>query len=562
MLSLFLLHIFTTILSLFSGFLFYYFISKDQRTGIGYKPVIFYLITGIIGLTILPQIIVLFAPINGYFQAIFLLLIITLSLLLRTSLIAFARHLFNEIKKQSALAIVTFFTVWILVLLLNAGPTQMDDTESYHLQIIKWIKEYGTVPGLVHLHERFAFNSSWFSTIGLFDVPVNHLNFYSALNGSLSLWLAGYFIWLLSSKGNGLFFTGLLLSLVALFSWPLIRGNATNTNYDYVTAIVIFILFIETVRNPAGIKKNILSAEWLIWPAYLFTVRITNFPILLLSAFAFISLLKQKEYNKLFTYTLISLALIIPFLVRNIMLSGYLFYPSLSFDWFSPDWKADPEKTKELLRFIKYFNRVSTGVWPLEKTESLGFFQWVKAWIQYMYTYDKIIFIPGIAGLLIFPLVMKKIIYFFPAPVRFFIGVAALQIIIWFFIAPDPRFIYGCLLIGVSILAISLMQILHLSTFSRLPVISLFFVFITTTGFTVSKMINTKNFPDWLYPYSLPSPPVQTISIDNIQLYIPEKILNNWNSRCYDTKLPCLYEVDPRLQARGTTVRDGFRLKN
>jgi hypothetical protein len=184
----------------------------------------------------------------------------------------------------------------------------------------------------------------------------------------LSLWLAGYFIGFFKGKGNSLFFTGLLLFLVALLSWPLIRGNATNTNYDYIAAVVVFILFIETVRNPGAIKKNILTAEWLIWPAYLFTVRITNFPLLLLSVFALFSLLKQKEYTKILTYTLISLALIVPFLARNIILSGYMFYPSLSFDWFTPDWKADPGKTKELLRFIKYFNRVKTGIWPLEKT--------------------------------------------------------------------------------------------------------------------------------------------------------------------------------------------------
>jgi hypothetical protein len=43
-------------------------------------------------------------------------------------------------------------------------------------------------------------------------------------------------------------------------------------------------------------------------------------------------------------------------------------------------------------------------------------------------------------------------------------------------------------------------------------------------------------------------------------LHIPEKILNNWNPRCYDIALPCLYQVDPRLRARGKTVKEGFKL--
>ena len=37
-------------------------------------------------------------------------------------------------------------------------------------------------------------------------------------------------------------------------------------------------------------KENFPSIEWLIWPAYLFTVRVINFPLLLLS---FIGLIKR-----------------------------------------------------------------------------------------------------------------------------------------------------------------------------------------------------------------------------------------------------------------------------
>ena len=561
MLSLFLLHIFITALSLFSGFLFYHYSIRNNKTTNEYRPVLFYLITGLIAITLVLQLIVLFAPINGNVQVLLLILFFLLCIITRGPLVTFTRFIRNEISNQPSLAIITFFIAWFLLLLINAGPTQMDDTESYHLQSIKWIKEYGSVPGLVHLHQRFAFNSSWFSTIAFFDVPAGHLNYYTALNGTLSLWLTGYFLRLLGKKNNNLFIIGLFLLLIGLFSWPLIRGNATNTNYDYITTAIILILFLETARTSHLTGKIVLTPEWLIWPAYLITVRITNAPFLLLTAFAFINVLKQKEYRSLLTCGLVCLLLTVPFFARNVILSGYLFYPSLSFDWFTVDWKADPEKTKELLRFIKYFNRVNTGIWPLEKTESLDFFQWIKAWFHYMFSFDKLIFIPGISGLLLFPFMIKKISWFQSAQVKLFIAAIVLQIITWFMIAPDPRFIYGCLLTGIVILAVSIVHFLPdqflLRMFSPLPVS----VLIITAGFAVSKITTTKSFPGWIYPYSLPTPPLQTISMGNIELYIPEKILDNWNPRCYDTKLPCLYEIEPGLQPRGATIADGFRIK-
>ena len=43
-----------------------------------------------------------------------------------------------------------------MVLTLNAGPTVMDDTDSYHIQMVKWIQEFGSVPGIANLHLRFG----------------------------------------------------------------------------------------------------------------------------------------------------------------------------------------------------------------------------------------------------------------------------------------------------------------------------------------------------------------------------------------------------------------------
>ncbi len=159
MLSLLFYQIIITLICLWSGVLFYKFFPEKNES----RPIIYYLVSGLILLTSLTQIIVLFFPITIYTKFGILGLLILLSIIKRKSI----KFFIPKIKVSAFL--ILFFIVWAIILLINAGPTMMDDTESYHIQSIKWIQEYGSVPGIVNLHVRFGFNSSWFSSVALFS---------------------------------------------------------------------------------------------------------------------------------------------------------------------------------------------------------------------------------------------------------------------------------------------------------------------------------------------------------------------------------------------------------
>ena len=64
-----------------------------------------------------------------------------------------------------------------------------------------------------------------------------------------------------------------------------------------------------------------------------------------------------------------------------------------------------------------------------------------------------------------------------------------------------------------------------------------------------------------LLPHALPEPPVTIVNLNGVDLKIPKRINNNWNARCYDTELPCLYELNPKLRSRGTSIKDGFSIR-
>ena len=549
MLSLLFYQIIITLTCLWSGILFYKFFPTKNES----RPIIYYLLSGLILLTSLTQVIALFFPISFYTKSGIVGLLILLSIIKRKNTNFFIP------KMKVSTYLILFFISWVIILLINAGPTMMDDTESYHIQSIKWIQEYGSVPGLVNLHERFGLNSSWFSSVALFSFSSKTTGGFTVMNSVISVWLCYWFIEKFNQfkKEHNVQAAFAILSvfILSLVIWPLIRGNAATTNYDFITTSIVLIFFTEVFFS----EKISPSIDWIIWPAYLFTVRQINFPCLLLSLFAFIFFIRQKQTRQLPLAVAYCLLLIVPFLIRSIIIAGYPFYPATYFDFTNVNWKPDPQITERFLEFVKYYNRVSTTYFDIEQTKALGS-AWVPAWFQHLFPFDKILVLAGFTGILFtgIKLRIQKNNY----SKLIITGIMILWLISWFIIAPDPRFVYGILLFGTFLL------VYHLISFIKNPrsiQLSLNALTILVIGglsyYLVSKPLKQTEYRNWISPLQLPQPPVKEFVIDGTIFRIPESINNNWNIRCYGTQLPCLYQIDPRLKMRGKNISNGFHLE-
>ena len=64
-------------------------------------------------------------------------------------------------------------SVWGIVIILFSYGTSRGylhyDTSLYHAQSIRWIEEYGVVPGLASLQLRYGYNSSAFAMTALYS---------------------------------------------------------------------------------------------------------------------------------------------------------------------------------------------------------------------------------------------------------------------------------------------------------------------------------------------------------------------------------------------------------
>ncbi len=592
MLYLLVLYAFTTVFCLWGGLIFYsifHFFKKTSSDISFQQPVFCYLLSGLILVTALGQWIVLFLPLNFYSLLGFVTPLFTiLSILLRRPLAAGCK------KVLTRTSVPPFFLPCLLifglmVLALNAGPTIMDDTDSYHIQMIKWAQEYGTVPGIANLHFRFGYNSSWFLSVALFLPPIKGLNGYLALNGLISCWLCYYLLQKIFSvfsnstanlRANS-FFAAAILLILCLVAWPMIRGNAATANYDFISTCCLIALFMETgtavwpSSSPASAAKSSSSPgtaarpssspgtsakapsspgpEWLVWPFYLSTVKLINSVLLL---FCLLWLIRSFNKQTLLTFLATASFILAPFYARNVLLSGYLLYPWYRPDFFSFDWKVSRSLVIEQLNFIKYFNR-SNG--DLQKVIGLPFPKWLPIWHHNLVPYNKIITDASI-GCWLLVLVRWKKLSGFSATYRLCLLTLFVVLVAWLMTAPDPRFVYGALLAGIFVFILTLPSLTAVANSRRLIAIFLVLLSGALLIYTTRKMIAHPEYRNWIKPLPLPVPPTQKIRIDGIELQIPDKILDNWNPRCYDTELPCLYWVNPYLRARGHTIRDGFRV--
>src|SRR5262249_38120630 len=110
-------------------------------------------------------------PIDGYAMlSVFILAIVGAAFSVRL-FIGLFRYTFRRSPRFSVLTTAIATCLLLLLVAYNSLlPISWHDTHSYHLNAVKWASTYPAVPGLVNLHARLAYNSSFHLFAALTDV--------------------------------------------------------------------------------------------------------------------------------------------------------------------------------------------------------------------------------------------------------------------------------------------------------------------------------------------------------------------------------------------------------
>lgn len=216
------------------------------------------------------------------------------------------------------------------------------DSDLYHGQSIRWIEEYGIVPGLGNLHERFAYNSSFFALSALYSMKFMLGDSMHTMNGFLALLLSVTCLPIVKSFKNKAFSLSDFARVGAVYYLTVIIDEVVAPASDYAVMIVIFFIVIRWLDALEEKNKEIAPFGLLcVVGAYALTLKLTAGLILILLVKPAYMLIQTKRVKEICVYLAMGLIVAVPWFARTVLISGWLLYPFTGLDLFQVDWKMD-----------------------------------------------------------------------------------------------------------------------------------------------------------------------------------------------------------------------------
>lgn len=254
----------------------------------------------------------------------------------------------------SAFECLIFFLFILFSLYFFSWQQDVYDSAFYHYQNIRWNEEYAVVPGLANLDDRFGFNSNYFLLSAIFTFRFVLLEAIYPLQGLIVTGIGFWILYELFISKYELKRVLLLISYILLFGVSVYFLG--NTSTDIIPNFIIFYLIAKIILCPDILKTKYLLLFLL--PVFLVTCKISIFPIGLVTIYLLYFLIKDNKYKIITFLCLVSFAILVPWLIRNVIISGYLVFPFYQIDLFSFDWKVPQEvavKEKEYIWAVGYY---------------------------------------------------------------------------------------------------------------------------------------------------------------------------------------------------------------
>ena len=532
------------------------------------KHTVSYFLAGLVFATVYAQIYSLFAGVSIMANVLLCVLCMGIAVWKRKELALFLKVKMMEWKQQS-------WKVWfgVILLLLMAYGTSRGymhfDTSLYHAQSIRWIEEYGVVPGLANLQSRFGYNSSTFALTALYSMKYVFGQSLHAVAGFVAL--ISSFI----ALGISDVFTDKKVRLSdfarigLLFYLSVIFGEMMSPASDYYAMLFLFDILIlwlsedefqkeEQKRNatPYGMLCVLLVCA--------VTIKFSVAPLLLLVIKPAVILLKKKDIKQIVFFLLSGLMVCVPFFIRNVIISGWLIYPSTIIDLFSVDWKLPKGQVEYDAAEIGIYGKGITDVTLI----GTPFWEWFPNWFENLKALEKLFvlmtFIAIICGviytviLIVRKYIQKRIVDF---NFSFIFVTFTVSTVFWFVSAPLIRYGYAYVvampLVTFGFFYLRIMEQRWIQPYvDRIHFIfcGVVVLFLLTRVKGVGEnILRSYHQPYYIHQMDYEDGDAVTRVVDGIVFYVPtDRALIGYE------KFPSSVFPWP-IELRGDTIEDGFR---
>lgn len=286
-----------------------------------------FVITSILGLffvTILASLWAFFYRINIEFQLFILVLNVLLSLRFKSEILVLYSIFIHQLKILDKKLQLFLGITFLLIIAQCSSIPNIIDNESYYIQTIKWINEYGFVKGLANLHIFFGQVSGWHIAQSAFNFSFLYKNF-NDLSG-LCLLLGNVFAAIklneyFSNFNKNYLIIG-LLPLANVFFFQLISAPSPDIPV-YLFVLICFFYFIENLKNCNISNFNLISILIL----FVLYIKISSFALVLTPIVLFFFNYKELS-SKIVPIAIVGLLVLMLFVAKNTIITGFPLYPT------------------------------------------------------------------------------------------------------------------------------------------------------------------------------------------------------------------------------------------
>lgn len=521
---------------------------------------------GLFSTTILASLWAFFGRINIEFYLFYLMLNFIVFFRYSIEIKTLYSSFIYELKNLPVALRIILFCITVLIIAQCSTAAYILDNESYYIQTIKWINEYGFVKGLANLHIFLGQTSGWHIAQSAFNFPFINVNF-NDLSG-FSLLLGNIFAVLklnsyLSNFDKNYLIIG-LFPLLNVFFFQFISAPSPDMPV-YILTFILFYYFIEFSENISVESYNLITIlVFFILYIKLTSIALLLFPIILLA------LNFKKLFPKILKISIFGVCILSLFIAKNIIITGYPLFPLTYFKFLELDYSI-PEK---VIAFNFNEARLYDSFLTKKEFYSTNTFQILKKWL----------FSPKLKGaanifttiiIIIIPIFIKK--FYNKRAIWIIYIIIIVQMIILLLSSPQFRFfIHFSIFFSLLIFSILIKQkekILLCYFGSLLPIAFVLLIPNNFSSLTNNKLI-ANNSPfleeNIFFPNKNSKSSMSYIMVrkGNMNYNSPENHSFFWETG--KGSLPCVNQdqieyFEKRLllipQLRGRSLKDGFYSK-
>ena len=473
--------------------------------------------------------------------------------------------------------VIAFLIFFVAALFFTTEGNFFSDSGYYHEQSIRWIEEFGTVKGSVHILKRLAYNSCYFCQCALYSMRDIFPQSLHCLSGFYGILVMGYALagFNKSIKTNA-------IRLAPFVYFILLCSEITSPASDYPLVFSVFYVVIRWFELRDDNEEHYSPYALLsLFVVFLISIKLTVGCLILIVIKPAIAMIKEKRIKEIITSIMAGIIILLPYFIRNYIICGWLIYPFTKIDIFNPDWKLPMRHVQADADEIKVWGR---GMGQLGGQVTDGIKVWLPHWWEYMSVPNRMIVASAIIVLSVY--LVYRVCRFISEVIRHGIKKTATEVVIdnidryifeaallfsllyWFF--ESPLFRYGvCYIFIAMFYAIGDMlgEAWNKSVIIKVAVVLI--CVLTMIPFTngiieyfkwnYECILYNSDYEYFVMQEDYPRVEYGTTEINGVTFYYPKEELGQIGYHMF----PALwFNGTDNVESRGDKITDGYRYKH